>query len=490
MGNAVDVTAADRIAQRILDRQIAIIDAWRARVEVMPELSVLPPSGIVDHLPEFLKQLAARVSGHGGAGARSFRNLSEGHAVQRLGLKVDLGTLLTEYAILRETILAELEPVAQTAEDRAALIGVNRALDLAVLESVKRYTTHREELRDRFVAMLGHDLRGPLHAHVMAADAILRSACDQPIHQELAESLKRGAEHMSRMVFDLLDYARSQLGGLPTDLKTCDMGDLCKLVVDQARSLHPSRVIEVEVSGALLGSWDRDRVMQAIGNLVSNAFLHGADPVTVRAFEGDSGQVVITEVHNVGPEITPELISLVFDPYQRAHNEDGTTHTKGLGLGLYIVREIALAHGGECTVTSAVGNTTFRIEWPRVPLEDVPRPYQRMFEPACVSVDARIDPVAERIQPNRRPGKNVASARGSPSLGRWISANASADRTSASPTPPPRIRRFGGKRRSSRPSKKPRKNSSSGSATTTSCTAQNSASFAVMAGACRPASPP
>jgi signal transduction histidine kinase len=365
-----------RVVHRILDRQVAIVDAWRARVEVLPELLALSPAAIVDHLPEFLQQLGAWIDGNRGAGSRAFKNLSEGHAVQRLGLGIDLATVLTEYVLLRETILGELVVVGDREEDRAAIIAVNRALDLAVLESVRRYTTHRDQLRDRFVAMLGHDLRGPMHAHVMAADAILRSPCDQSIHRGLGESLKRGAEQMSRMVYDLLDYARTQLGGIPTNLTTCDMGEICSAVVAQARSVHAPRVVELETSGSLVGTWDRDRVMQAIGNLVANAFTHGADPITVRVFESHQGHQVVTEVHNVGDAIDPELLSLVFDPYQRASIDEGKGQGQGLGLGLYIAREIALAHGGDCTVTSVVGSTSFRIEWPRVPLEEVPRPYQ------------------------------------------------------------------------------------------------------------------
>jgi signal transduction histidine kinase len=366
--------ALSRIGQTLVARRREITEEWRHRIAALPELGKLTPSAVVDHMPEFLHELAWASTGCAEAARRAFERIVTGHALQRLGFGVPLSTLLEEYAVLRQVILAELLRAVPGEGVRDELLELERTLDLAIVESVRTFAARREQVREQFIAVLAHDLRGPLQAVRAAADTILLQPCAAPAHARSATVIRRSAERMNRLIADFADFALGQLGGgIPSVPVTCDMGEICREVVDEVRTAHAGRAIAVEAAGDLAGSWDRDRLVQAIGNLVSNALVHGADPVTIRAFEEPDHQAVTTEVHNAGPPIPEELMPNLFDAFRRGK----AAPSGGLGLGLFIVQHIALAHGAECRVRSSEHHgTTFSIRWPRAPLTEVPRPYQ------------------------------------------------------------------------------------------------------------------
>ena len=354
----------------IVEHRAQITSIWRRRAETIPEIASLPPGVLVDHLPEFLHELARWVDGEREARDRAYLHLTQGHAMTRLGHGVDLGTLLVEYQILREVLLTEI--LANVPTDANGIVGVNRALDLAVSEAVRRFALHRDEIRERFIGILGHDLRNPLMALTLAAETILATPnCTQPAHARLASAIRKGGDRMSRMISDLVDFALGQLGGgIPAVPQSCDMGEICREAADELRATHPDRDIKLELRGDLRGAFDRDRLVQVISNLVANALVHGHDPIVVRVYESDDRQFVVTDVHNAGPAISAETIATIFDPFRRG----AKAKRGGLGLGLYIVQQIALAHGAHCTIESNEQGTTFRIPWPRAPLDQVSRP--------------------------------------------------------------------------------------------------------------------
>ena len=359
------------VARFIAEHRRQITDAWRARAAMMPDLARLPPSVLVDHLPEFLLELAHWLDGEHGAADRAYVHLVQGHALTRLGHGVTLATLLAEYQLLREIIL---EHVLKHTRDARGIIALDKAFDLAFAESVQRFTIQRDEIRDRFIGILGHDLRNPLMALTLAAETIYATGCSQNAHTRLADSIRKGGERMGRMIGDLMDFALGQFGtGIPIVPQTCNMGAIAREAVDELRATHAGRDIVLEASGELVGSWDHDRVVQVISNLVANALVHGEDPIRVTVSESEDNQTVMTEVHNRGTPIPAELLNNLFDPFRRGPR----AKRGGLGLGLYIVAQIALAHGAKTTVQStAERGTVFRIAWPRAPLADVPRPYQ------------------------------------------------------------------------------------------------------------------
>jgi signal transduction histidine kinase len=336
-----------------------------AVTDQLVELRRLPHGAVIDHLPEFIDALASWIEAHvaKAEAAEPFLTLADGHAVTRLGFGVSLETLTQEYVILRNVILTELSDLPMEKDVRRDLIVLSLGMDNAVMEAVRRYTANRDELRERFIAILGHDLRNPLSAISMGAAALLESDQLGATQVKIAARIKRGVERMERMIADVLDFARGHLGGgIPAVPVHLDLGTICIAAVDEILAGNPERTIDVEATGDLTGFWDGDRVSQALGNLLANAVAHGADPITLRAWEAEDRRSVFTSVSSSGVPIPPEMQQRLFEPF-RGHRRPGG----GLGLGLYITQQIVLAHGGMISVESTSEATTFLIRWPRVP---------------------------------------------------------------------------------------------------------------------------
>jgi len=183
--------------------------------------------------------------------------------------------------------------------------------------------------------------------------------------QEVAGRILSSGTRMSRMIEDMLDMARARLaGGIPLKREPADLGALIDRVVGEVHAAYPQRRIEVKQAGNLAGEWDGERLAQVASNLLGNALQHGKEDGIVRAtVDGRlSGQVVF-KVENAGT-IPPELIPQLFDPFRGAPRQ--AKRTDGLGLGLYIVQQIVLAHGGSVDVQSGdEDKTVFIVRIPR-----------------------------------------------------------------------------------------------------------------------------
>ena len=216
-----------------------------------------------------------------------------------------------------------------------------------------------EQARDRFVSILGHDLRNPLSAIAVAVDQLRKAPDIGEAHKRTIERVGRSADRMSRMIEDLIDFARGLGHAMPVRREAVDFGEICGRIVDETRQAYPDSQIELDMNGDLRGAWDAGRVGQAISNLIANAVQHGEPPVTVR-LRGEPGAVLL-EVSNRGTPISPESVRDIFEPYSH------TAGSAGLGLGLFIVSQIVAAHGGTVDVrSSAAEGTTFTSRWPRM----------------------------------------------------------------------------------------------------------------------------
>jgi signal transduction histidine kinase len=360
------------IAAYIRTQKQAISDDWERAVRSdLEELAHMDKGALLDHLPEVLDGLASWIEGSTDEADVAFAALADGHALQRLGFGIELAVVNIEYARLRQVLLRHLLDVPSSSDVREHLIRLDAGLDRAILMAVRRYTEQREYVRDRFISILGHDLRNPLGAVSMASESLLRSDAFGEREHKRVQTILRATERMSRIIRDVLDFASSHLGsGIPVTPVACDMGEIAMSVAEEIKSGHPDRDITVHTRGDLAGTFDADRVQQALGNLVGNAVRHGEDPILIEVCEADDRRAIFTRITSHGEPLAPELIPDLFEPFKRArHDQPGS-----LGLGLYIVAQIARAHGGTYDVTSSDENNAFTIRWPRTPLEEVERP--------------------------------------------------------------------------------------------------------------------
>ena len=212
--------------------------------------------------------------------------------------------------------------------------------------------TETLRLHEMFTAVLGHDLRGPLSAMMMAAQVLARRP-DESV-QKVGARLVKSGHWMGRMIEDVLDVSRARLaGGIPVCRKPFDLGELVTRVVGDHRALFPEHRIDLACEGDLRGEWDEDRVVQVVSNLVGNAVHHGDPqwPVEVR-LDGSARSEVMLAVSN-GGTIPAEVLPTIFDPFRRGGRTSG--RAEGLGLGLYIVQQIVQAHGGSIEVRTPQG---------------------------------------------------------------------------------------------------------------------------------------
>jgi signal transduction histidine kinase len=172
---------------------------------------------------------------------------------------------------------------------------------------------------------------------------------------------------MSRLINDLLDYSRARLGhGLPVHPEPADLDVICHEALDAIRTAHPTRNVVYRHEGDGRGAFDPERVVQALVNLLTNAVRYSAPETDVTlSWTGDAERKVLA-VHNAGTPIAPHLLGQIFEPFKRGDVAGNTWG--GVGLGLYIVKQIVAAHGGAVAVRSAAGEgTTFEVTLPTAP---------------------------------------------------------------------------------------------------------------------------
>jgi PAS domain S-box-containing protein len=216
------------------------------------------------------------------------------------------------------------------------------------------------ELREQFIAVLGHDLRNPLAA-VAAGTRFLVRRPERAA--EIAEQIERSISRMSELIENVLDFARGRLGGgfVTTRDTEKPLTPVLLQVIDELKSVHPERGVTVDIDLQEPVTCDRQRIGQLLSNLLGNAFVYGAEntPIQVRA-RAERGQVELS-VSNSGDDIEPSALERLFQPFFRGKVRGSR---EGLGLGLYICSEIAKAHGGTLDVMSNSGTTCFTLRMP------------------------------------------------------------------------------------------------------------------------------
>jgi len=222
------------------------------------------------------------------------------------------------------------------------------------------------EFEQQLVGIVSHDLRNPLSAIHLATTVLQRREHPDERTKKSLARIASSSERATRLVRDLLDFTQARLGGGIRVLRApLDLAELLRISADDLRASFPAATFLVRIIGDARGAWDADRLGQIIGNLGSNAAKYGAPaaPITLSVL-AEAADAVTLSVHNIGSFIASEERERLFEPMQRGAATKSDSD-RSIGLGLFIVRQIALAHGGNVSVDSDAQGTAFLVRLPR-----------------------------------------------------------------------------------------------------------------------------
>lgn len=213
--------------------------------------------------------------------------------------------------------------------------------------------------RERLLGVLAHDLRQPLHLLTMGIE-VMSSNLSPESRARAKDRMSSAATRMTRMIEQLLDFTRARVDGrFPIERQTFRLDEAARTIVAEVAETTRDHELHVVIEGDTTGAWDEVRVGQVIANLLANAIAHGERPSDILVSLRGQEDAVVLAIRNRGKPIEPEQVATLFEPFRKGAS------SAGLGLGLYIVKEIVSAHDGSVHVESNDSGTTFEVMLPR-----------------------------------------------------------------------------------------------------------------------------
>ncbi len=369
-----------RLPRFIAENVELIVGEWEAFARtLMPISATMTPHALRDHIYQILafivpdmetSQTAEQQKGKSHGSQDETNTAAETHAALRLAGGFDIGQMVSEYRALRASVLKLWSRTSPPfdAQDIEDVTRFNEAIDQELAESVNFYTRKVTQSRDLIAGILGHDLRGPLQAITLSAELALHMGKLSERQTMLIGKMLESGHRMEDLISNLLDVTRARFGsGLPIVRKMMNMGFIARQIVDEVQVVNPSRTLELTLSGNLMGEWDKARIGQVFSNLLGNAIQYGFQGSPIRVDLKGHPDAVILSVTNDGITIPAEKKGIIFDPLTRGLPDSNTMPPAGnLGLGLYITKEVVIAHGGTIEVTSSdLLGTMFTAVFPR-----------------------------------------------------------------------------------------------------------------------------
>ncbi len=365
------------LAIYIVEHAEEILRGWDSFAASVPhEGDVLDAAQLRDHgadiVARLLGSLQAQDAGTpatpaGGAAGLAAATASQLHADQRRLAGFTVDAVVAEYRALRQRVLQGWRQAGggEGARDVDDVLRFDTAIDEALSEAVCWYVQQTRACTDLFIGILGHDIRNPLGTVFACAEHVVLSG---QLSRASAAPIFNAATRIRAIVDQTMDFTRSQThGGMPVRRSACRLAEQMERVVAETQARFPHRSLRLEVTGALEGQFDEGRLAQVLSNLLGNAINYGArhGAITVRGWETPAD--VCFSVHNHGVPIPPAERARVFEPLVRGNTALVERRSRsGLGLGLFICREIVRAHGGTIDVAStAHDGTTFTVRLPR-----------------------------------------------------------------------------------------------------------------------------
>jgi signal transduction histidine kinase len=378
-----------RLSQFIKDNLESTLEEWECFAR-----SLVPPAGALsqialrDHARELLLAIALDIESAQTENERSTK--SQGHGTQPIesaastvhgALRQVDGFSLTqvtaEFRALRATVLKRWKATL-TVEDAGVveeIMRFNESIDQALIESVAAYSEKVERSRDTFLAVLGHDLRGPLQTLSGCLELLGGAGATPERIAKYTQIGKRGVIEIQKLIADLLEYTRTRLGkGIDVAPAHGNLSILCQETLDEVQVAYPSQNLTARIDSDVECAIDAARIRQVLNNLISNAMQHGDPETPIELSLRQQDAQVRLSVKNYGVPIPPEAMRIIFNPLVQLARKDsirGVRNTN-MGFGLYIVREIASGHGGTIEVSSsAEQGTVFTVCLPSAPAAPV-----------------------------------------------------------------------------------------------------------------------
>jgi signal transduction histidine kinase len=379
------VATADtvRLADFIRANIHPIVEDWvkfaRTRTPASESMTRL---ALQDHIVELLTFIAddletaqthneqvEKSQGLGAADGGFTRSAAEIHAALRLSDGFNIDQMVSEYRALRASVVKQWTTAnpALSMTDLEDMTRFNEAVDQAMAESVAEYTKMINHSRDMFLGVLGHDLRNPIGAVLMAARRMTKHGAAASTQNKMAEQIEKTMERATSILDDLLELTRSAFGSeIPLRRTEMDLSVLGGQIVEEMRSLSDVKQIEVTTLGETRGEWDQARLGQVFSNLIGNALQYSAPRSMIAVRIVGEAQQVLVSVHNDGEPIPPDEQRSIFKALKRGADGGASTRSANLGLGLFITHKIVTAHGGTISVHSALNaGTTFTVALPK-----------------------------------------------------------------------------------------------------------------------------
>ncbi len=367
-----------------------IIQEWVSFARtILPVAKDLSEEGLRDHarvlLQAMVKDMRALQSeqaqleksqGNLPDNAPEITKTARAHAQHRFSQGFTLDQMVSEYRALRASVIRRWAEQHEGGE-RDMLNELTRfgeTMDQGLTESVSWYDSNALASRNLLLGVLGHDMRSPLGTARMSAQFLLATKGLDGEQTTAVVRILRATEKMRTMMSDMLDFTQTAFGvKLPIARLAINVGQVGHEVVAELEALHPGRTIDFESAGELRGEWDATRVGQMMSNLIANALQHGDRSTPVRVTVKGDAEGVTVKVHNEGLPLSAATRRTLFEPLKQPVEPGSDRHSgsSGLGLGLYIAREVAVAHGGTLDVVSTeLEGTTFSARLPHRPPTD------------------------------------------------------------------------------------------------------------------------
>lgn len=370
----------------IHDNPDAIVDEWGALARaLLPAATTMSDFALRSHGREILIAIVKDMqtsrneverstrSGPVGLAPAASQTVAATRGALRHAAGFDLARVVSEFRAMRASVLALWRRSESTSGKTPAIEDIarfNEAIDQALGESVARHSHDVAASHDVFLAVLAHDLRSPLEAIELTSYVLVMPALSDAARVRAGMRVRRASRMMSRLITDLLEFTRSRLGrGIQIERTPCDLGQVCVEVLHAVKASYPEQEFVQRMSGDLHIRVDRSRLQQVLSNLLNNAIQHGDGRTPVSLSASGAEDAIVLTIANSGNPIRPDALKVIFEPPTQAptatFDSNGRPKT-GLGLGLFIAREIVLGHHGTIDVqSSADAGTTFTIRLPR-----------------------------------------------------------------------------------------------------------------------------